>query len=101
MAIFYPFSRSPKVDSGALEKRDSTADSVLPTAGILTAVAAGMAGCRRPAREKRRGSLSPLSAVHRDPGLARIVSAIIQISARCRRPPRHRRDAGPELPRVS
>jgi hypothetical protein len=35
IAIFYPFSRSPRGDSGGFEKRDSTADSVLPTSGFL------------------------------------------------------------------
>jgi len=35
MAIFYAFSRPPMTDSGGFEKRDSTADSVLPITGFL------------------------------------------------------------------
>src|SRR5689334_9705274 len=41
MAIFYPFSRSPRGDSGGLEKRDSTADSAPSACGFLVSVAAG------------------------------------------------------------
>jgi hypothetical protein len=41
MVIFYPFSSPPKVDSGGFEKRDSTADSVLPATGFLAAGATG------------------------------------------------------------
>jgi hypothetical protein len=39
MAIFYPFSRSEKADSGGLEKRDSTVDSAPSIAGLLAAAA--------------------------------------------------------------
>ena len=41
VVIFYPFSRSPKVDFGGFEKRDSGARSVPLTTGFLTVVAAG------------------------------------------------------------
>jgi hypothetical protein len=41
MAIFYPFSRSPRADSGGLEKRDSVADSAPSACGFLAAVALG------------------------------------------------------------
>jgi hypothetical protein len=41
MAIFYSFSRSEMADSGAPEKRDSTADSVPSARGFPAAVAAG------------------------------------------------------------
>jgi hypothetical protein len=47
IAIFYPFSRSPKGDSGGFEKRDSTADSVLPTSAFLAADATGNGTPRR------------------------------------------------------
>jgi hypothetical protein len=47
VVIFYPFSRSPMADSGALEKRDSTIDSAASACGFLAAVAAGNG---RPAR---------------------------------------------------
>jgi hypothetical protein len=51
VVIFYPFSRSPRADSGAFEKYDSSADSAPWSAVFLAVVAAGMAGCRGPARE--------------------------------------------------
>jgi hypothetical protein len=41
MAIFYPFSRSAKADSGALEKRDSTVDFAPSITGFSAAAVAG------------------------------------------------------------
>jgi hypothetical protein len=41
VVIFYPFSRSPTVDSGGFEKRDSGADSAPLSAGFLDVAAAG------------------------------------------------------------